>query len=149
MAEEAVRISFPAKPEYLLLARLAVAEVSRALPLAEREITDLKLAVTEACGNAIRHAYSAETGGEVELELVPGHGRLDVIVVDRGDGIELPVRMSRMDPKETGGMGLPIIRAVVDELDVKRGPGGRGTIVRMTKRTADRRHACRGDPTRV
>lgn len=149
MAEEAVRISFPAKPEYLLLARLAVAEVSRALPLAEREIADLKLAVTEACGNAIRHAYSAETGGEVELELVPGHGRLDVIVVDRGDGIELPVRMSRMDPKETGGMGLPIIRAVVDELDVKRGPGGRGTIVRMTKRTADRRHACRGDPTRV
>lgn len=142
MAEAAVRISFPAKPEYLLLARLAVAGVARALPLAEREIADLKLAVTEACGNAIRHAYSVEAVGEVELELVLGDDRLDVIVMDRGEGIELPVRVSRMEPKETGGMGLPIIRAVVDELDVRRGPGGRGTIVRMTKRTAHRRRMC-------
>jgi anti-sigma regulatory factor (Ser/Thr protein kinase) len=30
-------------------------------------------------------------------------------------------------------MGMAIIRAVVDELHVEEGPGGRGTVVRMTK----------------
>ena len=46
MTVEAVRLRFPAKPEYLLVARLAVSGAVRGVALGQREIADVKLAVT-------------------------------------------------------------------------------------------------------
>lgn len=132
MTDGAVRLCFPAKAEYLLLARLAVTGVARAVPLAPEDVADLKLAVTEACGNAVRHAYVSGPLGEVELDLVPGPDRLVLVVEDRGAGIELPL-LEPGEPTERGGMGLGIMRALVDELDVGHGPDGQGTVVQMTK----------------
>ena len=54
---QVVRLDFPAKADYLLLARLALSGLARTLTLDEEDLADLKLAVTEACGNAVRHAY--------------------------------------------------------------------------------------------
>jgi serine/threonine-protein kinase RsbW len=139
MTSQAVHLRFPAKAEYLLLARLAVAGVARGVPLAHEEVTDLKLAVSEACGNAVRHAYASGPLGEIELDLVPGPDRLELVVEDHGAGIELP--LAEREPSELGGMGLSIIRAVVDELEVGPGPDG-GTVVHMTKHAA--RSAGRG-----
>ncbi len=114
-----------------MLARLAVAGVARAVPLSQEDVSDLKLAVTEACGNAVRHAYPSGRLGEIELDLVPGVDRLELVVEDHGAGIALPV--VEREPSEVGGMGLSIIRAVVDELEVGPGDEG-GTVVHMTKR---------------
>ena len=52
MSVEAIRLRFPARSEYLVLARLAVAGVARRMALGRKEVADLKLAVTEACSNA-------------------------------------------------------------------------------------------------
>jgi len=98
----------------------------------------LKLAVTEACGNAVRHAYAGDDGTVTVVFLVTGD-RLDMIVEDHGVGLdtleperepEPPAPFS--DPLESG-MGMPIIRAIVDELEVGRGRDGHGTVLRMTK----------------
>jgi serine/threonine-protein kinase RsbW len=140
MSETVVRLSFPAKPDYLLLARLALAGVARSLPVGPELLADLKLAVTEACGNAVRHAYDAGEGS-VDLEFVLADDRLEMIVEDHGTGIALPVEaLVAGSPEEalseergTGGMGMAIIRAIVDELDVRDGRSGRGTVVHMTK----------------
>jgi serine/threonine-protein kinase RsbW len=140
MSETVVRVSFPAKPDYLLLARLALAGVARSLPVGPELLADLKLAVTEACGNAVRHAYHAGEGS-VDLAFVLADDRLEMIVEDEGAGIGLPVEdliaetpeAALSDDAATGGMGLAIIRAIVDELDVHGGPSGRGTVVHMTK----------------
>jgi serine/threonine-protein kinase RsbW len=139
MSETVVRLSFPAKPDYLLLARLALAGVARSLPVGPELLADLKLAVTEACGNAVRHAY-AEREGSVGVAFVVADDRLEMIVEDEGAGIALPVEELVPEPAaETtpepidGGMGMAIIRAIVDELDVRDGSGGRGTVVHMTK----------------
>jgi serine/threonine-protein kinase RsbW len=133
MTETAVRLRFPAKAEYLLLARLVVGGVLRRLTYDERDVADLKLAVSEACGNAVRHAYPAGSPGGVEVELVPCGDRLELVVADTGAGIDLPVPETPPPPSEEGGMGLSIIRTVVDGLEIGRGPGGRGTVVHMTK----------------
>jgi serine/threonine-protein kinase RsbW len=142
MADQTVRLTFPAKADYLLLARLALSGLARALPLDEESLADLKLAVTEACGNVVRHAY--DTGeGSVGVAYVVQDDRLEMIVEDQGSGLvladlgvdesleELPPPAD-LKPFE-GGMGMAIIRAVVDELDVHDGPDGRGTVVHMTK----------------
>jgi serine/threonine-protein kinase RsbW len=140
MSETVVSLSFPAKPDYLLLARLALAGVARSLPVGPELLADLKLAVTEACGNAVRHAYDAGEGS-VDLAFVLAEDRLEMIVEDRGAGIGLPVEeliaetpeVALSDEGSNGGMGLAIIRAIVDELDVRDRSEGRGTVVHMTK----------------
>jgi serine/threonine-protein kinase RsbW len=137
MNETVVRLSFPAKPDYLLLARLALAGLARSLPLGAEELADLKLAVTEACGNAVRHAYGGGEGS-VGVEFVVGDKSLEVIVQDEGSGLEVPLPEEIVDPGPLtqpveGGMGMAIIRAIVDELDVRSGENGKGTVVHMTK----------------
>jgi serine/threonine-protein kinase RsbW len=133
VSRDVVSLVIPARTEYLILARLALAGIARGTPIDESTLADLKLAVTEACGNAVRHAYRSGPLGEIGLDLVPGPGRLELVVEDHGAGIELPV--AERAPSEAGGMGLSIIRAVVDELEVGPGPDG-GTVVHMTKRAA-------------
>ena len=132
MSTQAIHLRFPARSEYLLLARLAVTAVARQMALGRRDVADLKLAVTEACSNAVRHAYSASRPGEIELALVARDDGLELVVEDHGAGITLPLPPAT-EPSEHGGMGFPLIRAVVDELEIGRSADG-GTVVHMTKR---------------
>lgn len=136
MSESVVHLRFPAKAEYLLLARLALSGLVRQLPVADELVADLKLALTEACGNAVRHGY-ADGEGDVDVVFDVRDDRIAMTVQDRGDGILAPEvpeigTLDASDPPE-GGMGMSIIRAIVDELDVDTGEDGRGTVVRMVK----------------
>ena len=135
MNDAKVVLTFPAKADYLLLARLALSGIARGAAIGDEVLADLKLAVTEACGNAVRHAYGP-AGGDVTLTFAVEGDQLEVLVADEGKGITLDddqeLDADAVGPLE-GGMGMPIIRAIVDELDVAGGPNGRGTVVRMVK----------------
>jgi serine/threonine-protein kinase RsbW len=137
MSDGVVRLSFPAKPDYLLLARLALSGLAREVSMSDEVLADLKLAVTEACGNAVRHAYPGGESGDVTVSYVVSGSVLEMIVEDQGSGID--GRVIRAEPV-TGpvesGMGIVIMRAVVDELEIRAGADGRGTVVRMSKRLA-------------
>ena len=136
MSDRVVRLTFPAKAEYLLLARLTLSGLARELPIEEELLADLKLAVTEACGNVVRHAYPGDEG-DVSLVVTIGDSRLLLTVEDDGAGIQAPDSLDDEADELAGplesGMGMPIIRAIVDELAVEEGSDGRGTIVRMVK----------------
>ncbi|MGH3133646.1 MAG: ATP-binding protein [Gaiellaceae bacterium] len=137
MSETVVRLTFPAKADYLLLARLALGGLARTMPVGPELVADLKLAVTEACGNAVRHAYG-DGGGSIGVEFIVTDNRVEMIVEDEGAGIELPLIEELIAPETPpepveGGMGMAIIRAIVDDLDVRDGRDGRGTVVHMTK----------------
>jgi serine/threonine-protein kinase RsbW len=128
----------PAKAEYLILVRLALAGIAREAPMSEGALADLKLAVTEVCANAARHAYG-DAPGSVRVEFAVRDEAIEVRIEDDGHGIDLDDRdivVLGGEPVESG-MGLAIIRAVVDELDVSRGVDGAGTTVRLSKRLAD------------
>jgi serine/threonine-protein kinase RsbW len=136
-----VRLTFPAKPDYLLLARLALVGLARSLPFDADIVADLKLAVTEACGNVVRHAYP-QAEGHVALTYAVRDDRFEIVVEDDGPGLlsltDTPEELLRAPARDiseaaTQGMGMAIIRAVVDELDVGTRSGGPGTRVRMTK----------------
>ncbi len=59
---ETVRLTIPAKAEYLVLARLVLTGIAMEVPMSEIALADLKLAVTEVCGNAVQHAYQEDSG---------------------------------------------------------------------------------------
>jgi serine/threonine-protein kinase RsbW len=134
VTETSVELTFPAKADYLLLSRLALSGLARAYPLEADVLADLKLAVTEACGNAVQHAYDTETG-PVTVVFRISDDLLEILVEDRGSGLTVEPPEEWVLPEQLeGGMGMAIIRAVVDELSVDRGSGGTGTVVRMAKR---------------
>lgn len=134
VSDPGIRLSFPARAEYLILARLALAGVGRAVAIDEEVLADLKLAVTEACGNAVRHAYAGLEEGAVRVAIDVGGDEIVVTVSDDGRGVTSPGADSENGDAHEGGMGLAIIGAIADELDVRRaGPEG-GTVVRMVKR---------------
>jgi len=132
---ELVRISFPAKADYLLLARLALAGIARDVDVSDELLADLKLAVTEACGNSVRHAYPRGDGDVTVAYALEGE-TLEMVVEDRGIGVAAADELTRRAELD-GGMGMSIIRTIVDDLAVEPGAGGRGTVVRMRKRLVD------------
>jgi serine/threonine-protein kinase RsbW len=126
MTEEgrSVRLTFPARAEYISLGRLALSAIAGVRPVSDETLHDLKLALTEACTNSVRHAYADGREGEVEIvyELAPD--RLVVEVGDEGSGFELGERRSDGSELEEGGLGIAIIRAVSDEVEI--GPRDEG-----------------------
>ena len=82
-----VRLTIPAKPEYITLSRLALAGLARVRPLADETLADLKLALTEACSNSVRHAYE-DGEGHVDISFELRDDRLIVEVADDGTGFE-------------------------------------------------------------
>jgi serine/threonine-protein kinase RsbW len=128
-----VRLTIPAKAEYITLVRLALSGLSRLRPLSEETLGDLKLAVTEACSNSVRHGYGGAGEGTVEIvyELQPD--RFVVEVADDGPGFD--ARGDRVHERdlEEGGLGIAIIRAVSDEFEAGERSEGRGSRLRFVK----------------
>src|SRR4051795_2959945 len=91
----AIRLTIPAKPEYITLGRLALTGIARLRPepLRQEVLGDLKLALTEACTNSVRHAYG-EREGTVEIIYELYEDRLVVEVVDEGEGFERPTGLN-------------------------------------------------------
>jgi serine/threonine-protein kinase RsbW len=133
MSARVIELTFPAHARYLVLARLSIAGIAPVARLSEDVLADLKLAVTEACANAVRHAYGEEEEGAVRLLLTLDGSSLTIEVADDGGGIGASATVPRSESSlPEAGMGLSIIRAVVDELEIESPPGG-GTVVRLTK----------------
>jgi serine/threonine-protein kinase RsbW len=120
-----VRLSFPARAEYITLGRLALTAIAREHGLPDDTLGDLKLALTEACTNSVRHAY--ENGdGAVEVVYELQFDRLTVEVRDEGPGFTPPDRQLADEDVELaeGGLGIAIIRALTDEFELVDGAGG-------------------------
>ena len=129
-----VRLTIPAKPEYITLSRLALSGLSRVRPLAEETLADLKLALTEACSNSVRHAYD-ENGGHVSISFELRDDRLIVEVEDDGTGFTPEAVGKNGDDAELseGGLGIAIIRSIADEVEIGGGASGRGSRLRFVK----------------
>ena len=130
----AVRLTIPAKAEYITLGRLALTGIARLRPepLPQEVLGDLKLALTEACTNSVRHAYGGGEGSvEIVYELAPD--RLAVEVRDLGTGFTPPERQLDLDGGlSEGGLGIAIIRALSDEFELADGVD-RGSRLRFVK----------------
>ena len=101
-------------------------------PLTDETLNDLKLAVTEACTNSVRHAYG-DNGGTVDIVYELHDDRLVVEVSDDGAGFDPDERRGRRGELTEGGLGIAIIRALADEFEVGDRADGRGSRLRFVK----------------
>jgi serine/threonine-protein kinase RsbW len=131
-----VRLTIPAKAEYITLVRLALSGLSGLRPLSDEALGDLKLAVTEACTNSVRHGYNDGEGTvEVVYELLPD--RLAVEVADDGPGFDASGDRPVGEGLSEGGLGIAIIQAVSDEFEAGKQADGTGSRLRFVKFLAE------------
>ena len=128
-----VRLTIPARAEYITLCRLALTGIARVRSLSDETLADLKLALTEAASNSVRHAYAKDHAGVVEIsyELLPD--RLVIEVTDEGGGFEPAEAGGAPEELSEGGLGIAIIRAIADEVEIGTQPGGKGSRLRFEK----------------
>jgi anti-sigma regulatory factor (Ser/Thr protein kinase) len=127
-SEAAVSLTIPARPENIAVVRQAIAGLADSMPIDPNLLADVNMAVTEACTNVILHAYPESLDGDIELHVLPADEELTVVVRDSGEGI----RPRPMQELGSWRLGLPLIAALADDLEVTKGPRGRGTEVRMS-----------------
>ncbi|HUR48799.1 MAG TPA: ATP-binding protein [Acidimicrobiales bacterium] len=131
-----VELEIPAEPEFVSLVRLFVSSLATTRrEIADDRIDDLKLAVSEACTNAIDAHSDSDTDDRVVVTWAEGDDRLEVAVNDSGPGFDLatlPQHPPVTDPERLNferGLGIPLIRSLVDEVDFKT--SGSGTTVTL------------------
>jgi serine/threonine-protein kinase RsbW len=119
-----LEITLPARAENVAVVRHAVGGLGEVLEVDDQTLSDIKLAVTEACTNVVVHAYP-NGEGPMGLRALIDDRRLYLVVTDRGRGI-----VPRPDSPGLG-LGLPLIATLAESLELGTGQMEE-TEVRMT-----------------
>lgn len=126
-----VDLRIPSKPEFVAVARLTVSAIASRMAFGFDAIDDIKVAVGEACTNAIEHACGGAGEEEILIRCSLHPEQLVIEVHDKGPGLQSEEPKTE-DVMAGGGLGLVLIRALMDEVELGSTPGT-GTRVRMVK----------------
>jgi serine/threonine-protein kinase RsbW len=134
-----VCLSVPAEAEYIDLVRLTLYGISSKLGFSYEEIEDMKVAVAEACNNAVVHAYDPGSPGKLEVRFERIQDGLRIAVKDNGPSFDFVEKARQAEPLHdkslneihVGGLGIYLMQALMDEVEVNT---GLGTEVVLTKR---------------
>jgi serine/threonine-protein kinase RsbW len=95
------------------------------VPLSEEAREDVVLACNEACANAVEHAYRRGPAARIRVSLSRDATAIRIDIVDEGAW--------RRDGEDAGrGHGMPLMRALMDEIEVR--PSAEGTVITMKRR---------------
>ena len=136
-SENYMELKFPSKSANEAFARAAVACFAAQLHPTLDELGDIKTAVSEAVTNCIVHAYPDELGEIVLKARILPDSVLDIVIKDRGRGIE-DIEKARTPMFTTGGadrsgMGFTIMESFMTEFRLTSAPG-KGTTVHMKRK---------------
>jgi serine/threonine-protein kinase RsbW len=136
--ERTFSLKVPSATENLAIIREFVANVGSQAGLADDDVAKLELAVDEACANVIEHAHGHDSNKEVTVRATFDAATLRIEVVDEGEGFDptavpaVPVEQMVHD-RRTGGLGLRVMRSLMDEVSYEIVPGERNRL-RLLKR---------------
>jgi serine/threonine-protein kinase RsbW len=122
MSEELVHLEIPALPAFVGVARSVVATVATTIDgINDDRLDDLRLAVSEACTNAVEGGSGA---GRVSVRCVLDDETLDVHIDDAAGGLSA-------ESIAEEGFGLQLITSLVDDVSFTRNDGASGVMLRM------------------
>ena len=133
-----VELKIPSELGYEKIAREAVATVAQRLGFSKERIDDIKLAISEACTNAISYGTNGDILTDITIILTSDETKLDIVIKDPGYGGEPPKEVvepniHKMVEGEAryGGMGLYIIQELMDCAEFLPGDGETGNRFHM------------------
>jgi serine/threonine-protein kinase RsbW len=131
-------ITFPASFDVLDDIREFVAQTARKGGFNEKEIYSLQLAADEAASNIIEHAYEGDSDGEIDVTCDMSGDTLTIIMCDIGrtfnpSNVKLPNLTADLSERQIGGLGLYLMRKLMDEVHYISNPTT-GNVLTMIKR---------------
>ncbi|MBM7644680.1 serine/threonine-protein kinase RsbW [Scopulibacillus daqui] len=139
MSTDSIELTIPAKPEFVGVVRLTISGIANRMGYTYEDIEDIKIAVSEACTNAVNHAYREDEDGKISLKIDSFEDRIEIMVIDRGKSFDFQETISNLRPIDPsmsldkineGGLGLFLIETLMDKVTIS---GDSGVIVVMTK----------------
>ncbi len=136
---EFVELKVPAKPEYVGVVRLLVSGLANRMGFSYDEIEDMKVAVAEACTNAVNHAYKNHLDGLMIIGCGLFEDRIEIMIIDHGQSFDYEAIRGRLGPVDhntplhelnEGGMGIFLMKSLMDSVEIN---SDNGVIVVMTK----------------
>jgi serine/threonine-protein kinase RsbW len=123
--DQPLHVRLAAVPGNVPVARRAVTELCVALGVSDDVVSDVRIAVSEACANATLHAYLGREPGDFEVQAERDGEQLRVLVRDFGRGM-----LPRLDSPGLG-VGLPIIASLTSSFEMHGGAGDAPTELVM------------------
>ncbi|MFD0869589.1 rsbW protein [Chlamydia abortus] len=133
-----VSLKVPADAEFIDIVRLTLYGIASKWGFSYEEIEDMKVAVAEACNNAVLHAYQGEEKGQMEIRFEMREDGIRISVKDEGSSFDYEQKESQaeslhdkpLSEVSEGGLGIFMMQALMDEVQVHTQSG---TEVILTK----------------
>jgi serine/threonine-protein kinase RsbW len=142
---EHVELSIPCMSEYVGVIRLTVSGIATRMNFSVEEIEDIKIAVSEACTNAVQYAYDTPQNERIHLTFHLFPDKLSIVVKDTGKGFDIdalshvPIDERTLADIDENvprlGLGLTFIKNLMDDTQIVSVPG-EGTTITMAKHTS-------------
>ena len=131
-SNKTIKLEIPSSAKFVSVARKAVEAIAFGMGLPDETADDLKLAVGEACTNAVK--YSAANAHSVQVSYCIKPDALEIEVRNTGSEFRPETRRKKpcIECLPVGGLGLHVIEEVMDEVSITSKNGE--TILKMTKR---------------
>lgn len=133
-----VKLAFPMVPEMEIEASKTATAIAESIRMSPDRIDEVRMAVVEACINALEHSQSSDHKVSVTFQVLGERDaeKLRIMVHDNGvgfapDDLEEPTMAGKLKAIRKRGWGLKIIRGLMDEVEIRS--GAEGTTVVMSK----------------
>jgi serine/threonine-protein kinase RsbW len=131
-------VQFAAKFEFLDEIRDFVGEIARNGGFSDKDIYNIQLATDEAASNIIEHAYENRPDGILELSCGMKDDMITITLIDHGESfdpsaIPLPDLKADLSDRKIGGLGIFLMRKLMDEVHYEPKPD-KSNVLTMMKR---------------
>lgn len=142
-AKKCVTLTVPALAEYIDVVRLTLYGVGSQMGFSFEQIEDMKVAVSEACNNAVLHAYDEGQHGEIDIRFMIGGEGLSICIHDKGRSFEVEemrdkassLHNKRLEEIDAGGLGLFLMEALMDRVEIRRKSGTEVILTKLLNRS--------------
>lgn len=132
-----LELRFPADPKRLKMVREQVQQAAGQLDCTKKLVSDLIIAVNEACMNVMEHAYKGDRSGEIVLQMNDNGGEIEVVITDFADPVDFDdIKPREIDELRPGGLGTFFIKEIMDDCAYAHLQDRAGNVLRMRKRLA-------------
>ena len=126
---ETIKMEIASNPQYVSVIRLTTSGIANKIGFRLEDIEDIKVAVSEACTNAIKHSLD----NKFSVEYTIFENGLTITIIDSGKGYDVDsIDVPNLEEPKESGLGLFIIQSLMDELEIKSNINY-GTVIKMTK----------------
>ena len=129
MKFETIKMEIASNPQYVSVIRLTTSGIANKIGFCLEDIEDIKVAVSEACTNAIKHSLD----NKFSVEYTIFENGLIITIIDSGKGYDVDsIDVPNLEEPKESGLGLFIIQSLMDEVEIKSNINY-GTVIKMTK----------------